>query len=207
MVAWELATRQRRARIATALLLVAVAGCTPAAKLTVDRDVAVPMRDGIALRADIYRPSRGGPFPVLVFRTPYGKHNAAQDYRIHLKAVERGYAVVLQDVRGRYASDGHFNPYRQEGGDGYDTIEWAASQAWSNGRIGTYGLSYPGAVQWLAAMEQPPHLQSMVPAMTFSSPRNFFYMNGIFDLSWLPGSTSTSHRMRGAGWACLTTEA
>ena len=144
------------------------------------------MRDGIALRADIYRPSRGGPFPVLVFRTPYGKHNAARDYRIHLKAVERGYAVVLQDVRGRYASDGRFNPYRQEGGDGYDTIEWAAAQGWSNGKIGTYGLSYPGAVQWLAAMEQPPHLQSMVPAMTFSSPRNFFYMNGIFDLSWLP---------------------
>ena len=92
----------------------------------------------------------------------------------------------MQDVRGRYASDGHFDPYRQEGADGYDTIEWAARQPWSDGRVGTYGLSYPGAVQWLAAMEAPPHLLAMAPAMTFSSPRRFFYMNGIFDRSWLP---------------------
>ena len=105
----------------------------------------------------IVRPVRA-PFPVLVFRTPYGKHFAAQSHRIHLKAVERGYAVVLQDVRGRYESDGLFDPYRNEGRDGYDTIEWAAAQAWSNGKVGTFGLSYPGAVQWLAAMEQPPHL-------------------------------------------------
>ena len=144
------------------------------------------MRDGVALRADIYRPARGGSFPVLVFRTPYGKHYAAESDRIHLKAVERGYAVILQDVRGRYASDGIFEPYRHEGEDGYDTIEWAAAQAWSDGRIGTYGLSYPGAVQWLAAVEAPPHLLAMAPAMTFSSPRRFFYMNGIFDSSWLP---------------------
>ena len=168
------------------LLIAAVAGCTPSSNLTVDRNVAIPMRDGVALRADVYRPVRGGPFPVLVFRTPYGKHNAAEGDRIHLKAVERGYAVVLQDVRGRYASDGLFDPYRHEGADGYDTIEWAATQAWSDGRVGTYGLSYPGAVQWLAAMEVPPHLLAMAPAMTFSSPRNFFYMNGIFDMSWLP---------------------
>ena len=168
------------------LWLAAIAGCTPTTQLTVDRNVAIPMRDGVELRADIYRPARGGPFPVLVFRTPYGKHNAAQSDRVHAKAVARGYAVVMQDVRGRYASDGLFDPYRQEGADGYDTIEWAAAQAWSDGRIGTYGLSYPGAVQWLAAMQAPPHLLSMAPAMTFSSPRNFFYMNGIFDLSWLP---------------------
>ena len=185
--------------LAAAALLVALAGCIrrePAAGtvvgeaqtpgVTVERDVAVPMRDGVVLRADVYRPTGGGPVPVLVFRTPYGKHFAAQSYQIHLKAVERGYAVVLQDVRGRYASDGIFNPYRNEGRDGYDTIEWAAAQPWSNGKVGTYGLSYPGAVQWLAAVEAPPHLVVMVPAMTFSSPRNFFYMNGVFDLSWLP---------------------
>jgi putative CocE/NonD family hydrolase len=166
--------------------LVALAGCAPAARLQIDRDVAIQMRDGISLRADIYRPAGAGRFPVLVFRTPYGKHDAAKGDRIHVKAVDRGYAVVLQDVRGRYASDGIFEPYRQEGEDGYDTIEWAAAQPWSDGRVGTYGLSYPGAVQWLAAMERPPHLLAMAPAMTFSSPRNFFYMNGIFDLSWLP---------------------
>lgn len=152
----------------------------------VEHDVAVPVRDGVVLRADVYRPAGPGPFPVLVYRTPYGKAAAAESYDTHLRAVERGYAVVLQDVRGRYASDGVFDPYRNEGTDGYDTIEWAAAQPWSNGIVGTYGLSYPGAVQWLAAIESPPHLEAMVPAMTFSSPRNFFYMNGIFDLSWLP---------------------
>lgn len=184
--------------LAIAVVLLSVAGCVrrdtvlPAdvpvlpAGLTIEQDVAVPMRDGTVLRADVYRPARGGPFPVLVFRTPYGKYSAAEDYRIHLKAVKRGYAVLLQDVRGRYKSDGRFDPYRQEGRDGYDTIEWAAAQSWSNGRVGTYGLSYPGAVQWLAAVESPPHLLAMAPAMTFSSPRNFFYSNGIFDLSWLP---------------------
>ncbi len=170
--------------IAAAIALGGIPGAASA--IEVDRDVAVPMRDGVVLRADLYRPSREGRYPVLVFRTPYGKQHAAKGDGIHRKAVERGYAVVLQDVRGRYASDGHFDPYRQERKDGYDTIEWAAAQAWSDGRVGTYGLSYPGAVQWLAALEQPPHLVSMAPAMTFSSPRRFFYMNGIFDRSWLP---------------------
>jgi hypothetical protein len=163
-----------------------VAGGAAADSMRVERDVAVPMRDGVVLRADVYRPAGDGKHPVLVFRTPYGKHFSAKSDGVHRKAVDRGYAVVLQDVRGRYASDGIFNPYRQEGADGYDTIEWAAAQAWSDGRVGTYGLSYPGAVQWLAAMEKPPHLLAMAPAMTFSSPRRFFYMSGIFDRSWLP---------------------
>lgn len=152
----------------------------------VERDVAVPMRDGTVLRADVFRPPGDGPFPVLVYRTPYDKLAAAESYDTHLEAVARGYAAVLQDVRGRYASGGRFEPYRNEGSDGFDTIEWAAAQPWSNGKVGTFGLSYPGAVQWLAALEAPPHLRAMVPAMTFSSPRNFFYMNGVFDLSWLP---------------------
>src|SRR5207245_4043233 len=72
-----------------------------------------------------------------------------------------------------------------EGRDGCDTIEWAAKQAWSNGNVGTFGLSYPGAVQWLAAVESPPHLKAMVPAMTFSTPQNFFYAWGTWDMSWI----------------------
>ena len=176
----------KRALVLLALGFIAAATAQTPASVQVDRDVAVPMRDGVVLRADVYRPAGEGKFPVLVFRTPYGKHYTAKSDGVHMKAVARGYAVVLQDVRGRYASDGIFNPYRQEGADGYDTIEWAAKQPWSDGRIGTYGLSYPGAVQWLAAMEQPPHLVAMAPAMTFSSPRRFFYMGGIFDRSWLP---------------------
>ena len=143
------------------------------------------MRDGIVLRADVLLPSGGGKFPALVYRTPYGKHQAPSSWTTFNKAVARGYAVVIQDVRGRYASQGDFVPYQNEGRDGYDTIEWAAAQPWSNGIVGTFGLSYPGAVQWLAAVESPPHLKAMVPAMTFSTPRNFFYSGGVFDGSWL----------------------
>jgi uncharacterized protein len=149
------------------------------------REVPVPMRDGVVLRADVWLPKAEGRFPTLVYRTPYGKQFAAKEWTTFDKAVARGYAIVIQDVRGRYASEGEFNPYWNEGKDGYDTIEWAAKQPWSDGNVGTFGLSYPGAVQWLAAVETPPHLKAMVPAMTFSTPRNFFYSGGVFDGSWL----------------------
>jgi putative CocE/NonD family hydrolase len=157
----------------------------PSLALNVTKDVAVPMRDGVVLRADIVLPSASGRFPTLVYRTPYGKQFALKEGSTFEKAVARGYAVVIQDVRGRYTSDGDFSPYQNEGHDGYDTIEWAARQSWSDGNVGTFGLSYPGAVQWLAAVENPPHLKAMVPAMTFSTPRNFFYSGGVFDGSWL----------------------
>src|SRR5215212_3562449 len=149
-------------------------------------DVPVPMRDDVVLRADVIRPAGSQKFPTLVYRTPYGKAEAQRSYTTFQRAVSRGYAVVIQDVRGRYASAGEFRPYENEGRDGYDTIEWAARQPWSNGRVGTFGLSYPGAVQWLAAVESPPHLEAMVPAMTFSTPQNFFYSGGVWDLSWVP---------------------
>jgi uncharacterized protein len=151
----------------------------------IEKDVSVPMRDGVTLRADILRPRGDGQFPVLVYRTPYGKEPALVEYTTFQHAVDRGYAVVVQDVRGRYASGGEFRPYENEGRDGYDTIEWAARQPWSNGAVGTFGLSYPGAVQWLAAVENPPHLKAMVPAMTFSSAQNFFYAGGLWDMSWI----------------------
>lgn len=154
-------------------------------KEVVKTDVAVPMRDGVLLRADVLLPDQGARFPVLVYRTPYGKNNARTEYKTFERAVKRGYAVVIQDVRGRYASDGEFRPYENEGPDGFDTIEWAARQPWSNGAIGTFGLSYPGAVQWLAAVETPPHLKAMVPAMTFSNAQNFFYAGGTWDMSWI----------------------
>jgi uncharacterized protein len=157
----------------------------PASLTNRNTDVAVPMRDGVVLRADILLPNAGGKFPALVYRTPYGKHLAMKEYQTFEKAIARGYAVVVQDVRGRYASDGEFNAYRNEGRDGFDTIEWTAKQPWCDGNVGTFGLSYPGAVQWPAGVENPPHLKAMVPAMTFSTPRNFFYSGGVFDGSWL----------------------
>jgi len=143
------------------------------------------MRDGVVLRADVLRPAEAGKFPVLVYRTPYGKDAEQHDYTTFRHAAERSYAVVIQDVRGRYHSDGEFRPYENEARDGYDTIEWAAAQPWSNGAVGTFGLSYPGAVQWLAAVQNPPHLKAMVPAMTFSTPQNFFYAGGTWDMSWI----------------------
>ena len=170
----------------TTLLLAAQlqAALPPDTARVVQRDVAVPMRDGVVLRADLHRPRGTGPFPVLVYRTPYGKHEVERDYTTIQRAVARGYAVLVQDVRGRYASAGTFEAYRQEGRDGYDTIEWAAVQPWADGKVGMFGLSYPGAVQWLAAVESPPHLEAIVPAMVFASPRQFFYSGGAWDLSW-----------------------
>src|SRR6266481_1461680 len=158
---------------------------SPANRAQHRTDVSMPMRDGVALRADILLPSAEGKFPALIYRTPYGKHFALKESKTFERAVARGYAVVVQDVRGRYASDGEFVAYQNEGRDGFDTIEWAAKQPWCDGNVGTFGLSYPGAVQWLAAVENPPHLKAMVPAMTFSTPRNFFYSGGVFDGSWL----------------------
>jgi putative CocE/NonD family hydrolase len=155
--------------------------------MIVERNVAVPMRDGVVLRADVYRPAAPGRHPTLVYRTPYGKDGllTSGEEPTVSKAPRAGYALVVQDVRGRYDSDGEFRPYHQEGADGYDTIEWAARQPWSDGRVGTFGLSYPGAVQWLAAMEVPPHLVAIAPAMTFASGRHFFYLGGAFNHDWM----------------------
>jgi uncharacterized protein len=145
----------------------------------------VRMRDGVVLRGELLRPAGDARVPVLIYRTPYGAKDAVRSDGLYARAVERGYAVLVQNVRGRYESDGKFRPYQQEGKDGYDTIEWAAAQPWSSGVVGMIGLSYPAAAQWLAAIESPPHLRAMAPAMTFASPRQFFYSGGVFDGSWM----------------------
>jgi uncharacterized protein len=150
----------------------------------IEKNVEMRARDGVILRADVWKPQDDGRYPAILVRTPYGKDNGRKDSLL-VAAIERGYVVVAQDVRGRYASDGQFDPYRQEGRDGYDAVEWAASQPWCTGRVGTAGLSYPGAVQWLLAVEAPPHLACIFPAMCFSSAHPFFYFGGAFDLSWI----------------------
>jgi len=171
------------------LLCAGLAGCVqrpPApAAVRVDSAVPVPMRDGVMLKAHVWRPAGGERVPVLVTRTPYGRGEDATGPDFVRQAVARGYAVVVQDVRGRHGSEGEYEPYRHEGEDGYDTIEWTARQPWSNGAVGTFGLSYPGAVQWLAAVERPPALEAMVPAMTYATPESFWYSGGVWDGSWL----------------------
>ena len=137
-------------------------------------DVRVPMRDGVELSADIYRPmeSKGGErFPAILARTPYNKALAQQKTRDDFKSfAEHGYAVVWMDVRGRGDSDGVFTPYRNDGRDGYDAIEWIAAQSWCDGKVGTLGGSYLGRIQWLAALDQPPHLVTMIALVTPSDP-------------------------------------
>lgn len=129
----------------------------------------VRMRDGVELSADVYRPDSAGKFPVILSRTPYVK-TSGSTLAIARYFVTRGYVFVAMDVRGRGDSDGVFVPYRNDGRDGYDTIEWCAQQAWSTGKIGTIGGSYNGRIQWLTALEQPPHLTAMIAMVTPSDP-------------------------------------
>lgn len=129
----------------------------------------IPLRDGVRVSADIVRPRDAQPVPAIVIRTPYGKNTlAAIHYARHFAA--RGYAVVTVDVRGRGDSEGTFTPYFQEGSDGYDVIEWVAGQSFCSGKVGTQGGSYLGRIQWLTALEKPPHLTAMIVSVTPSDP-------------------------------------
>jgi putative CocE/NonD family hydrolase len=157
--------------------------------VVIEHGVAVKMRDGTILRADIFRPSAPGKFPILLTRTPYDKRH---DLDFSLKGVARGYVVINQDVRGRYTSDGEWYPFVHESDDGYDTIEWAAALPYSDGRIGMYGGSYVGATQMLAAMAHPPHLAGICPVVTASNYHDgWTYQGGAFeqwfDESWTSG--------------------
>ncbi|MBM4187885.1 MAG: CocE/NonD family hydrolase [Gemmatimonadetes bacterium] len=151
-------------------------------------DVRVPMRDGATLSADITRPVGSARSPVILVRTPYD-NGAAHHVAEGKRWAERGYAYVVQDVRGRGESDGTFYPLVTEGDDGYDTIEWLARQPWSNGRVGMMGGSYLGWVQMYAAVRKPPSLKALIPIVTPPDPdRNFpvqFGAYGPATLSWL----------------------
>jgi putative CocE/NonD family hydrolase len=162
--------------------------------MRVDRDVPIEMRDGIVLYADVFRPADDGRYPVLLQRTPYNKAlNALALLQIDpLRAVARGYVVVIQDVRGRHLSEGMFNPFYQEIDDGYDTVEWCGAQPWSSGDVGMYGGSYVGAVQWLAAIAQPPHLRCIVPVFTSSDYyEGWTYQGGAFQWGFIVSWTLT----------------
>ena len=115
------------------------------------RHVRIPMRDGVGLAADIWRPDTDQPVPVLVSRTPYGKAMIAL-MSAPAELAAAGFAVVLQDCRGRFGSEGEWGYVQCEVEDGYDTVEWAAGRAWSNSRVGMFGASYMGYTQWLAAV-------------------------------------------------------
>jgi putative CocE/NonD family hydrolase len=150
--------------------------------MVVEKNIAVKMRDGVTLRADIYRPEKEGKFPVLLQRTPYDKANKDFSANFARKAVRRDYVVIVQDVRGRYASDGEWYPFKHEIDDGYDTIEWAAGLPYANGKVGMFGGSYVGATQMLAAIGHPPHLAGINPVVTASNyHENWSYQGGAFE--------------------------
>ena len=160
-----------------------------ASPVSVERGVPMTTRDGVTLRADIYRPAGEGPFPVLLQRTPYNKDNGADFAR---RGVARGFMVVVQDVRGRFTSDGDFYTFKNETSDGYDAVEWAAALPHSNGKVGMFGGSYVGATQMLAAIGHPPHLAGICPVVTASNyHENWTYQGGAleqwFDESWTSG--------------------
>lgn len=137
-------------------------------------DVAVPMRDGVVLRANVFRPDRGGPYPVLVLRTPYGKPASGMDRR-----VKAGYIVVTQDARGRFASDGKWESFLRfethDAEDGFDTVEWAAKLPNAHGIVGTFGASYNAFLQWRLAALRPPSLKAMA---AFSIPARYTDLEG-----------------------------
>ena len=176
-------------------------------KVHIDFNQRVPMRDGVMLSADIYRPADSAgaeqSCPVVLMRTPYMKANErALEYGVYL--AEHGHVFVAMDVRGRGDSDGEFVPYFNEGRDGYDSIEWCAAQPWSNGNVGTVGSSYPGRIQWLAALEQPPHLQAMVVRVAPSDPfvETSTGLPSPMHLCWLHlVSGRTNQLMEAVDWA------
>lgn len=143
-------------------------------------DVKVPMRDGVLLSTNIYRPDMPGRYPVLLMRSPYG--NGGKGNQSAAYSVRRGYVVVLQDTRGRYESEGVFDAMQPEAQDGYDTQQWVGAQQWCNGKIGTFGGSYVGFTQWMPAPLQSSYLVTMFPVVTFSDFHDVAYQNGAFRL-------------------------
>ena len=144
--------------------------------ILVERDIPISMRDGVRLYADIYRPNLSQPVPVLLQRTPYGKGFAQTAFA--LMAAENDYAVVIQDTRGRWASEGDSYPFVAEFQDGYDTVEWVAHQSWANGNVGMFGCSYVGYTQLSAATTQPPSLKTIIPWHTFCDAHSLFFAGG-----------------------------
>ncbi|MFG1667766.1 CocE/NonD family hydrolase [Streptomyces sp. Y7] len=137
------------------------------------------MSDGTVLRADVHRPVTGGPYPVLLARLPYGKNFPMMSAMLDPLGLARsGFIVVIQDTRGRFASEGAWEPWTYEENDGYDTVRWAAALPGSNGRVGMIGGSYLGNTQWMAALSKPPELKAIAPQITWSEPEDGLFTRG-----------------------------
>ena len=170
-------------------------------RVAIQNGVAVEMRDGVKLIADIYRPEAEGKFPVLLERTPYNRAGGAASAA---RMAAHGYVVIIQDTRGRFDSQGEFYPFRYESQDGYDTVEWAAKLPYANGKVGMFGGSYVGATQMLAAIASPPHLVAIQPYVTASEYYDgWTYQSGAlmqwFASSWSSGLAVDTLRRKAGG--------
>lgn len=157
--------------------------------------VAVSMRDGTRLAADVVVPAHGDPRPAVLVRTPYGRQ-AAHAAHDPVGFTRDGWAVVVQDVRGRFGSEGQFEPFHQERRDGADTLAWVAAQPWCDGRIVGMGASYLATSQWLAAAEKPDGLVAAAPVLSGQDVRDcWMYEGGAFQLgfatSWAASMAAT----------------
>ena len=149
------------------------------AEMQIEFDVPAHMRDGTVLRADVYRPGGTGPWPVLLSRLPYGKQTPLAGVVLDpLSAARRGFMVVVQDTRGRFASEGEWEPWTYEESDGYDTVRWAAALPGASGSVGMIGASYFGNTQWMAALSKPPELKAIAPMVTWSDPDDGLWTRG-----------------------------
>jgi putative CocE/NonD family hydrolase len=173
-----------------------------AKKIVIEKDLPIPMRDGTVLKADLYRPDGPQRLPVLLNRTPYGKSGPMLRQAMDpVRAALNDYNVLIQDCRGRYRSEGTWTCFMSELDDGYDTVEWAARQPWADGKVGTWGSSYMGVTQWLAAGQAPPSLKAMAPALTASNYHDgWTYQGGAFslgfNLSWTMTALATDRLMK-----------
>lgn len=200
--------RQRTRNALAAVVVCLALGAGPAlaaherseatGEVVVEESVMVPMSDGTRLAADVYRPRAAGRYPALVERTPYDKTNSSE---VQVGAprffAERGYVVVIQDTRGRYASEGAFYPNLDDAWlarrDGFDTVQWIAQQPWSNGKVGVIGGSQSGQTAYMIGPTQPPALESMFVRESASDlHEEWFYRGGAFEHGFVTGWTGVS---------------
>lgn len=183
-------------------LFLAPAPAQQAVTVIVERDVMVPMRDGVKLCTYIRRPLTDGKVPAILSRTPYNAKPTTQPDRMRVRADDPAarFAMVFQDTRGRYGSEGEFYPMKNEARDGYDAVEWVSSQPWCDGNVAMNGGSYLGFTQFAAAMERPPHLRAIwaqVPPSDLGD--GTFFQGGTMRLElaqgWMIGQAFNSRRV------------
>jgi hypothetical protein len=180
-------------KVARIILLLAIlsspqviSGAKAAFEVDVRTDVKVPMRDGVELSANIFMPKTDGKFPVILVRSPYGKGDEKQGDGLYYAGL--GYAFVIQDCRGKGASQGEWEPFANEGNDGRDTQKWVLSQPWCNGSIGTSGGSYVGFTQWISAPDAGEHLKAMFPVVPLvDACGDGVYTDGALNLALMMG--------------------